>query len=118
MNKSKEYTDSDFPGRNRLNHARSISRRDFIGGTAVALGVASAGLLGAGGLKAEAANAPASGSSEKDIRVGMMTAPVSDMPLEHALDMAKRCGQVALEVMAGPGSKLLDTANFSQADAD
>jgi sugar phosphate isomerase/epimerase len=48
----------------------------------------------------------------------MMTAPVSDRPLEEALDMAKRCGLVALEVMSGPNSKLLNPMNFSQADAD
>lgn len=92
-----------------------ISRRRFIGSATALVGAASAGWIGTGqpGLAEESA-----GGGSKSIRVGMMTAPVSGRPLEEALDMAKRCGLAALEVMSGPGSKLLDPTNFSQADAD
>jgi sugar phosphate isomerase/epimerase len=48
----------------------------------------------------------------------MMTAPVSGLPLEQALDMAKRCGIAALEVMSGPESKLLNPMTFSQSKAE
>ena len=57
-------------------------------------------------------------ATKKDIRVGMMTAPLSNGPLEQALAMGQRCGVVALEVMSGPGSKLLDSSNFTAADTE
>jgi len=94
----------------------SVSRRSFLGTTAGVVGAASLGWVGAGAPRAAAAEVPEPG--KKDIRVGMMTGPVSHLPLEQALDMAKRCGMSALEIMAGPGSSLLDTTNFSQADAE
>ena len=94
-----------------------ISRRSFLGTTAAAVGTVSAGWLAAGGLNASAAE-ETEAKLTKQIRVGMMTAPVSRLGLDEALAMAQRCGMVALEVMAGPGSKLLDTAHFNQADAD
>lgn len=50
--------------------------------------------------------------------MGMMTAPVSKLGLDQALDMAKRCGMSALEIMAGPGSNLLDPMKFGQADVE
>ncbi len=96
----------------------SISRRAFLGNTAAGPGAASAGWVGASTFSAAAAEAPSGETRKKDIRVGMMTAPVSGMPLDEALDMAKRCGISALEVMSGPESKLLNPMNCSPADAD
>ena len=96
---------------------RSISRRTFLGNAAAIVGATSTGWLAAGNSVAIAAEGPG-GSKKKDIRVGMMTAPVSGQPLEQALDMAHRCGLVALEVMAGRESKLLNPMNFTQADAE
>jgi sugar phosphate isomerase/epimerase len=99
------------------NNSTAISRRTFLGNAAAIVGAASTGWVGAGQATATAADEPA-GSPKKGIRVGMMTAPLSDGPLDRALDMAKRCGMRALEVMAGPESKLLNPMNFSQADAE
>jgi sugar phosphate isomerase/epimerase len=96
----------------------SISRRAFLGNAAALLGAASAGWVSATSSTARAAEEPSGTAPKKAIRVGMMTAPVSGLPLEQALDMAKRCGVVALEVMAGPDSKLLNPMNLSQSEAD
>lgn len=81
-------------------------------------GAATAGVIGLSGAAAQGAEQSEPAAGKKDIRVGMMTAPLSGMPLEQALDIAKKCGVAALEVMSGPDSKLLDPMNFSQADAD
>jgi sugar phosphate isomerase/epimerase len=95
----------------------AISRRTFLANTAAIVGAASAGWVGAQN-SAAAAEGPIDATSKKSIRVGMMTGRLSELPLDQALDMAKRCGAVALEVMAGPDSKLLNPMNFSRADAD
>lgn len=92
-----------------------ISRRTFLGSAAAVLGAASTWTADSA-LKASAAE-PAE-TSQKSIRVGMMTAPLSEQPLEQALEMAKRCGIEALEVMSGPDSKLLNTRSFNQANAE
>jgi sugar phosphate isomerase/epimerase len=96
----------------------AISRRSFLGTAAGVVGAASLGWVGATTSTATAAEAAQAGTGRKDIRVGMMTAPVSHLPLEAVLDMAKRCGMTALEIMSGPGSSLIDPMNFSQADAE
>lgn len=96
----------------------AISRRSFLGTAAGVVGAATAGWVGATAPGEQTAGAAEPGTTRKDIRIGMMTAPVSHLPLEQAMDMAKRCGIVAMEIMAGPGSKLLDPASFTQADAD
>lgn len=105
---------SPIPHFSRLTSG-SVSRRSFLGTAAGAVGAASLGLMSTAP-KGSAANAPE--AEKKEIRVGMMTAPVSRGSLDEALDMAKRCGMSALEIMAGPGSSLLDPMNFSQADAE
>jgi len=94
-----------------------ISRRTFLEGLTAVVGAASVGwtAASASGRAAE----PHEGTSGKMARrVGMMTAPLNDQPLEQALDMAKRCGIVALEVMSGPDSKLLNPLNFTKGDAE
>lgn len=98
-------------------NAKALSRRSFIGAAAGVAAAASTGWLGAAALSADGADAE-TGSGKKSIRVGMMTAPVSGLPLDQALDMAKRCSISALEVMASRESKLLDPTNFTQADAE
>ena len=52
------------------------------------------------------------------MRVGMLTAPFGGDSLEKVADFAKEAGISALEVAAGPGSKLLDPAEFNPAQAD
>lgn len=116
MNISKEQNSSNGLNGFLPSSTSAISRRSFIGSAATVLGAASTGLLGGSGSTANAADE--SSGANKNIRVGMMTAPVSGQPLEQALDVAKRCGVVALEVMSGPDSKLLNPMKFNQADAD
>ena len=99
-----------------LAQSAAISRRTFLGNTAAIVGAASAGWVGA--QNSAVAEESMEATSKKSIRVGMMTGRLSELPLDQALDMAKRCGAVALEVMAGPDSKLLNPMNFSRADAD
>jgi sugar phosphate isomerase/epimerase len=94
-----------------------LSRRAFLGSTAGWVGAASVGYALADALSVQAADEAEKAVPAKDIRIGMMTAPVSHLPLEQALDMAKRCHMAALEVMAGSGSHLLDPMNFTEADA-
>lgn len=50
--------------------------------------------------------------------VGVLTAPFGDEPLENVVAFAGEYGFGGLEVVAGPGSKHIDVANFTQADAD
>ena len=47
--------------------------------------------------------------------IGLLTAPLTGKPLEWVIDFARRNGFQALEVVAGPGSKHLDTAGMSDA---
>lgn len=47
--------------------------------------------------------------------IGLLTAPLTDKPLEWVVDFAKRNSFQALEVVAGPGSKHLDTAGMTDA---
>jgi hypothetical protein len=96
---------------------RFISRRSFLGTTVAVMGAASAGWP-SGSSCVQGAEAAGSPTASKNIRVGMMTAPLSGGALDEALDMAKRCGMVALEVMAGPDSKLLNPMTCSNAEAE
>jgi len=114
MNTTTEQNPFPVPLQTTLENANSISRRTFLGSAAAVIGAASAGWTVASPLSAKAAEP----NANKSIRVGMMTAPLNDSPLDQALDMAKRCGIAALEVMSGPDSKLLNTTSFTQADAD
>jgi len=96
----------------------SISRRSFLNTALGAMGGASLGWAAASTSFASGAEAAPAGTHKKDIRIGMMTAPVSQLPLDAVLAMAKRCGIAALEIMSGPGSSLIDPMSFNQADAD
>src|SRR5208283_771927 len=98
----------------------SLSRRNFIGTTAGAMGAASLASLGAPTLASTAAGAeiPAEPKKPKDIRTGMLTAPVRDLPFEEVLNMAKRCHIAALEVVAEPGHPHIDPGTFDAAQAD
>ena len=118
MNTNTRQISSSALQTNPREHAKSITRRTFLENAATVAGAAGAGWIGAGALSARAAEDSQQTPPKKDIRIGMMTAPVSGLPLEQALDMAHRCGIVALEVMSHPGSKLLDPTNFGPADAD
>jgi sugar phosphate isomerase/epimerase len=98
----------------------SISRRAFIESTAGAVSVASLASLGAAALTSTAAGAEAAteGAKPKDIRTGMLTAPLRHLPFDEVLNMAKRCHIAALEVVAEPGHPHIDPNTLGQADAE
>ena len=118
MNRPNAQTSPSAPRNPNPEPSGSVSRRSFLGTTAGVLGAASLGWVGASPLTATAGEAAPAGSKPKDIRIGMMTGPVSGQSLTSALDMAKRCRLAALEVMAGPGSHLINPMTCSQAEAE
>lgn len=98
-----------------------LSRRTFLG-TASAL---SAGSLASVGVAALAQPSAAAGSETapapmkpKDIRVGMLTAPLRDLPFVEVLDLAKRCHIAALEVVAEPGHPHIDPLTIGPAQVE
>ena len=48
----------------------------------------------------------------------MLTMPLTKEPFDQVLDMAKRCGIAALEVVSHPGSKHIDPMTFGPAEAE
>jgi sugar phosphate isomerase/epimerase len=78
------------------------------------MGAASLGWAGAASMAA----APGDESKEKGIRVGMLTSPLAKEPFDLVLDVAKRCGIAALEVVSVPGSQHIDPMTFGQLEAD
>jgi sugar phosphate isomerase/epimerase len=98
----------------------SLSRRTFIGTTAGAMSAASLASLGVAALTSTAAGAESSAEPKKpkDIRTGMLTAPLRDLPFEEVLNMAKRCHIAALEVVAEPGHPHIDPTTLDAAQAD
>jgi sugar phosphate isomerase/epimerase len=98
----------------------SLSRRTFIGTTAGAVSAASLASLGAATLTSTAAGAESSaeGKKPKDIRTGMLTAPLRDLPFEEVLNMAQRCHIAALEVVAEPGHPHIDPTTLDPAQAE
>ncbi len=52
------------------------------------------------------------------MKIGILTSRLRNETLEHVIEFAGRNGIDALEVAAGPGCSHLDTASFSQGDAD
>jgi sugar phosphate isomerase/epimerase len=50
--------------------------------------------------------------------VGILTGPFTDQPLEYVAAFAAQYGFGGLEVATGPGSKHINTDNFTEADAN
>ncbi len=98
----------------------SISRRTFIGTTAGAMGAGSLASLGVTALTSTAAGAETLPELKKpkDIRAGMLTAPLRNLPFEAVLDMARRCHIAALEVVAEPGHPHIDPRTLNSAQAE
>ncbi len=67
---------------------------------------------------AAAAESSAEVKKPKDIRTGMLTAPLHDLPFEEVLNMAKRCHIAALEVVAEPGHPHIDPRTLDQGQAE
>jgi sugar phosphate isomerase/epimerase len=82
-------------------------------GIAAASGVGSAA-LGAAGEAAGQAEPP----KEKGMRIGMLTSPMADEPLEKVADFAKQAGIACLEVAVATGSPQLDPTTLDAARAD
>ena len=57
-------------------------------------------------------------SKPKDIRVGMLTAPLRDLPFDAVLDMARRCNIAALEVVTEPGHPHIDPMTLGPAQVE
>ncbi len=98
----------------------SLSRRTFIGTT---VGVMSAGTLASLGVATLAPTAARAETSPepkkpKDIRVGMLTAPLRDLTFEAVLDLAKRCNIAALEVVTEPGHPHIDLMTLGPAQVE
>ena len=98
----------------------SLSRRTFIGTTAGAISAGSLASLGVAALTPDAAGAETSPEPKKpkDIRVGMLTAPLRNLPFEEVLDMARRCNIAALEVVTEPGHPHIDPMTLGPAQVE
>jgi sugar phosphate isomerase/epimerase len=98
----------------------SLSRRTFIGTAAGAMSAGTLASLGVAVLAPTAAGAQTSAEQKtpRDIRTGMLTAPLRDLPFESVLDMAKRWQIAALEVVAEPGHPHIDPRTLSPAQAE
>jgi sugar phosphate isomerase/epimerase len=94
-----------------------VTRRNFLGSSAGALGAAALGAT-AHMTAAAAETGPDPAPKEKGIRVGMLTAPFGDVPLVAVLDFARQANISCLEIVADPGSKHIDPATFDAAKAD
>ncbi len=90
-----------------------ISRRGFLGAAA---GTAIMGQMAAAGALSQ--NAEAILKAERDLKVGMLTAPFGQDTLETVLNFAKDASIPCLEVVADPGGSQLDPQSFDQAKAD
>ncbi len=101
---------------------QNVTRRGFLGSTAGALGVVALGeTVNATAAAAAEQNGPAEARPEpreKDIRIGMLTAPFGDRPLKDVLDFAPKAGISCLEVVADAGSKHIDPTTLDAAKAD
>jgi sugar phosphate isomerase/epimerase len=98
----------------------SISRRTFIGTAAGTVSAGTVASLGMAALTSTAAETETSAAPRKsrDIRVGMLTAPLRDLPFEGVLDIAKRCRIAALEVVAEPGHPHIDPMTLNSAQVE
>lgn len=98
----------------------NITRRGFLGSAAGTLGILA--LHETENLaRAAVQNEPASvdpPAKAKGLRIGMLTAPFVDEPLENVLEFAQKAGISCLEVVADPGSKHIDPVTFDAAKAD
>ena len=113
MNTNRERRSLNASGQVVPQSPIQISRRGFLETAAGTVGAASLGWASA------AAQAPATqGGKDKSIRVGMLTMPLTKEPFDQVLDMAKRCGIAALEVVSHPGSKHIDPMTFGPAEAE
>ncbi len=103
---------------------QTTTRRNFLGSTAGAIGVAA--LAEAMNLQgARAAEPPEANAARQEpngrpqgLRIGMLTAPFGDKPLREVLDFARSAGIPCLEVVADAGSKHIDPALLDAAKAD
>ena len=84
------------------------------------MGAASLVTLGTAALSstAAAAEVAADPRKPKDIRTGMLTAPLRDRPFDAVLDLAKACHISAMEVVAEPRHPHIDPATLTEAQAD
>jgi sugar phosphate isomerase/epimerase len=91
-----------------------ISRRGFLG--------AAAGLAAVGPMVSASAAVSEKAAeilkAQRDLKVGMLTAPFGGDPLENILSFAKDAGISCVEVVSDQGGKTLDPESMDQAKAD
>jgi sugar phosphate isomerase/epimerase len=98
-----------------------LTRREFVGATGAALGLAALSMSVGADKTAEAAQDSGGGSGsrkERGMKVGMLTNPFGDTGLERLLDFAKEAGIQCLEMNAWPGSKHIEPRKVDAAEAD
>ena len=79
--------------------------------------------MSAGSLATLGATAPGAGPAPeakkpRDIRVGMLTAPLRNLAFEEVLDLARRCHIAALEVVTEPGNPHIDPMTLGSAQVE
>ncbi len=96
----------------------SLSRRTFLGAAAGTMSAGTLAALGTAALTSTTAGADTAPTKPRDIRVGMLTAPLGGLPFEGVLDLAKRCHIAALEVVTEPGHRHLDPMSLGPAQVE
>jgi sugar phosphate isomerase/epimerase len=96
----------------------NVTRRHFLGTAAGTAGIAAIGPMAAAGAEAISEKAAAILKEERDLYVGMLTAPFGNDSLETVANFAKDAGIHGLEVVADPGGKQIDPQTLDQAGAD
>ena len=75
--------------------------------------------LSVAGLTPTSAGAqPPKPTQSKDIRVGILTAPLRNLPFEEVLNLARRCNIGTLEVVTEPGNPHIDPLRLDQAQLE
>ncbi len=93
-----------------------FSRRNFLGATAGAVGIAAAS--GVGQMAAGAEGQESAPRKKEGMRIGILTAPFGGSTLEEVAAFARSAGISCLEVAAGPNSRQLDPAALDAARID
>jgi sugar phosphate isomerase/epimerase len=95
-----------------------VSRRQFLGTTGGVIGLAALGVVGQAVTAGSAEAGESEPGKEKRMKVGMLTNPFGDQPLEKVIEFASKAGIQCLEANAWPGSKHIDPAKIDAAEAE
>lgn len=97
----------------------TVTRRGFLGTTATLAAAGGVGSATVGMAAAAEGETPAAEPTKaKGMRIGMLTSPMADEPLEKVADFAKQAGIACLEVAVDPGSVQLDPVTLDAGRAE